>query len=59
LLIGSCTNLDENVYDIIIADTFYKTRDNVIQGFVRPFEHAYWCVAGANFQIQKIQPTIL
>ena len=25
LLIGSCTNLDENVYDIIIADTFYKT----------------------------------
>ncbi len=53
LLIGSCTNLDENVYDIIIADTFYKTRDNVIQGFVRPFEHAYWCVAGANFQIQE------
>lgn len=49
----SCTDLDEKVYDIIIADTFYQTRDNIIQGFVRPFEHAYWCVSGANFQIQE------
>lgn len=49
----SCTNLDEEVYDIIISDTFYQTKDNVIQGFVRPFEHAYWACAGGNYQIAE------
>ncbi|GBU07773.1 hypothetical protein AwDysgo_11040 [Bacteroidales bacterium] len=48
---SSCTDLSENVYDIIIAENFYQTKDNVIQGFVRPFDHAYWSCAAASFQL--------
>jgi hypothetical protein len=39
---ASCTDLDETTYDIIPQDSFYQTKDNVIQGFLRPFGHAYW-----------------
>ena len=49
--LAGCTNLDETVYDVLTSDTFYQTKFNVIQGFVRPFEHAYWAVSGANFQV--------
>ena len=51
--IASCTDLDETVYDIITAETFYQTKENVYQGFVRPFEHAYWACAGASFQVAE------
>ncbi len=49
----SCTDLDEEVYDVLTTDSFYQTKDNVIQGFVRPFEHAYWVCSQATFQIQE------
>ena len=42
LLSVGCTDLDEKTYDIIPQEGFYKTRENVIQGFLRPFGHAYW-----------------
>ncbi|MDR1601194.1 MAG: RagB/SusD family nutrient uptake outer membrane protein [Tannerella sp.] len=51
--IAGCTGLDETTYDIITSDTFYQTRDNVYQGYVRAFEHAYWSCAGNNFQVQE------
>lgn len=51
--LSGCTNLDEKTYDILTSDTFYQTKDNVIQGFIRPFEHAYWTVSGATFQIAE------
>lgn len=51
--LAGCTNLDEKVYDVLTSDTFYQTKFNVIQGFVRPFEHAYWTVSGANFQVSE------
>lgn len=50
---SGCTNLDEKTYDVLTSDTFYKTKDNVIQGFVRPFEHAYWTVSGGTFQVSE------
>ena len=36
LLSVGCTDLDEKTYDIIPQEGFYKTRENVIQGFLRP-----------------------
>jgi hypothetical protein len=50
---AGCTNLDETVYNTVISDTFYQSRDNVYQGFVRVFEHAYWACAGATFQVAE------
>ncbi|MDR1331605.1 MAG: RagB/SusD family nutrient uptake outer membrane protein [Tannerella sp.] len=52
-LLAGCTGLDETTYDIITSETFYQTRDNVYQGYVRAFEHAYWSCAGSNFQVQE------
>jgi hypothetical protein len=51
--ISGCTNLDESTYDIIVAETFYQSKDNVYQGFVRVFEHAYWACAGSTFQVAE------
>lgn len=42
LISAGCTDLDETTYDIIPQEGFYKTKENVIQGFLRPFGHAYW-----------------
>ncbi|WP_114940633.1 RagB/SusD family nutrient uptake outer membrane protein [Mucilaginibacter endophyticus] len=46
LLTGSCTKLDEHVYDKVDASGFLTRRDDVIRDFLRPFEHAYWSIQG-------------
>ncbi|SEM62892.1 Starch-binding associating with outer membrane [Mucilaginibacter gossypiicola] len=46
LLAGSCTKLDEHVYDKVDAASFLTRRDDVIRDFLRPFEHAYWSIQG-------------
>lgn len=53
LISFGCTDLHENVYDIITTDEFYKSKKNVIQAFVRPFDHAYSASAGAWFQVSE------
>lgn len=46
LLTGSCTKLDEKVYDKVDASGFLTRRDDVIRDFLRPFEHGYWSIQG-------------
>lgn len=46
LLTGSCTKLNEHVYDKVDAASFLTRRDDVIRDFLRPFEHAYWSIQG-------------
>lgn len=46
LVAGSCTKLDEKVYDKVAVDQFLTRRDDVIRDFLRPFEHAYWSIQG-------------
>jgi hypothetical protein len=43
---GSCTKLDEHVYDRVDASGFLTRRDDVIRDFLRPFEHGYWSIQG-------------
>lgn len=45
-LAGSCTKLDEHVYDQVDASGFLTRRDDVIRDFLRPFEHGYWSIQG-------------
>lgn len=41
---AACTNLDENAYDVIVADDFYNNRDEIISAVLRPYTHANaWC----------------
>src|SRR6202012_3426870 len=46
LMTGSCTKLDEHVYDKVEATQVLTRRDDVIRDFLRPFEHSYWSIMG-------------
>jgi len=52
--LGSCTNLDETVYDRFTADAFLQTKDDVYRDFLRTFEHGYNTIQGAPFQLQEL-----
>ncbi len=45
---SSCTNLDENAYDIIVADDFYNNKNEVISAVLRPYTHANAWVSPAG-----------
>ncbi|WP_374950715.1 RagB/SusD family nutrient uptake outer membrane protein [Mucilaginibacter sp.] len=49
ILAGSCTKLDEKVYDQVDASGFLTRRDDVIRDFLRPFEHGYWSIQGNDY----------
>lgn len=36
---NSCTKLDETVYSSITAESFFKTKEEVIANYIRPFAH--------------------
>ncbi len=48
LMLGSCTKLDEHVYDKVDQSQFLTRRDDVIRDFLRPFEHSYWSIQGGD-----------
>lgn len=41
LMMNSCTNLDENVYDKVMSGNYYQTRADVIHAVFRPHEHIF------------------
>ena len=51
--ITNCTNLDETVYSVITSDVFYMTKENVYQGFVRPFDYGFRACTGGSFHTQE------
>lgn len=44
LILGSCTNLDETLYDQVGTQNYYNTRSDVERAVYRPFEHAFWSI---------------
>lgn len=48
----SCTDLTENVYDQIVTENYYNTKDDVVRAVFRPFEHAFWSI-GPRFTINE------
>lgn len=45
-LIGgsACTDLTETVYDQVVSENYYNTKDDIIRAVFRPFEHGYWSI---------------
>ena len=37
---SACTKLDENAYDVIVADEFYNNKNEVLSAVLRPYTHA-------------------
>ncbi|MBD5233214.1 MAG: RagB/SusD family nutrient uptake outer membrane protein [Bacteroidales bacterium] len=48
LALGSCTNLDETLYDQVGSDNYYNTKMDVIRATFRPFEHAFWSIGSRH-----------
>ena len=43
-ILGSCTDLDETLYDQVGTQNYYNTKMDVIRATFRPFEHAFWSI---------------
>ncbi len=44
MALGSCTDLDETLYDQVGTQNYYNTKNDVIRAVFRPFEHAFWSI---------------
>ncbi len=44
LTMGSCTDLDETLYDQVGTQNYYNTKNDVVRATFRPFEHAFWSI---------------
>ena len=54
LVAGSCTKLDEQLYDKITSANFLQTKNDVVRDFLRAFEHSYWSIqGGSTFMLQE------
>lgn len=47
-VLGSCTDLDETLYDQVGSDNYYNTKMDVIRATFRPFEHAFWSIGSRH-----------
>lgn len=41
---GSCTDLEETLYDQVGTKNYYNTKNDVVRAVFRPFEHAFWSI---------------
>lgn len=48
MLLGSCTDLDETLYDQVGSENYYNTKMDVIRATFRPFEHAFWSIGSRH-----------
>ena len=53
VLIGGCINLDETVYDKVLSENYYNSRQDVINSVFRPFEHIFESVQ-SSFRVQEM-----
>ncbi len=43
LVAPACTDLTEEAFDVLPADTYYQDDNSIIAALIRPYEHAQWC----------------
>lgn len=49
LIMGSCTDLKENLYDQVVNDDYYNNKNEVISAVLRPYTHANaWTTPGQD-----------
>ena len=53
VFISGCINLDETVYDKVLSENYYNTRQDVINSVFRPFEHVFESVQ-SSFRVQEM-----
>lgn len=53
ILSGSCTNLDQDFYDRVTPETFYKSEKDIKAALYRPFTHARWYLGEDRWNLQE------
>ena len=48
----SCTDLSETVYDQVMSENYYNTKQDVINAVFRPFEHLFVCAYLRNWGVE-------
>src|SRR5690606_8956187 len=49
----SCTNLEQEWYDQVVPETFFKSEKDVKAALYRPFTHARWYLGGDRWKLQE------
>lgn len=49
----SCTELEQDWYDKVVPETFFKTEKDVKAALYRPFTHARWYVENERWNLQE------
>ncbi|HEY9490333.1 MAG TPA: RagB/SusD family nutrient uptake outer membrane protein [Chryseosolibacter sp.] len=42
IVLASCTNLEEDVFDTLTSDIYYQDKNSIIAAVTRPYEHGHW-----------------
>lgn len=50
---GACTNLDQEFYDRVTPETFYKSEKDIKAALYRPFTHARWYLGEDRWNLQE------
>lgn len=53
LFSGACTNLDQQFYDKVTPETFFKSEKDINAVLYRPFTHARWYLSWDRWNLQE------
>jgi hypothetical protein len=54
-LVPACTDLEEETFDVLPADTYFQDKNSVIAALVRVYEHGHWVGwDGARWVLQEL-----
>jgi hypothetical protein len=53
LFLGACTNLDQEFYDRVTPETFFKSEKDIKAALYRPFTHARWYLGADRWKLQE------
>ncbi|HEX8529668.1 MAG TPA: hypothetical protein VF646_06580, partial [Cytophagales bacterium] len=42
VVVPSCTNLEEEAFDVLPANRYYQDKNSVVAAVTRVYEHAHW-----------------
>ncbi|ALL06194.1 glycan metabolism protein RagB [Pedobacter sp. PACM 27299] len=50
---GGCTKLDQQFYDKVTPETFFKSKKDIMAALYRPFTHARWYLGDDRWRLQE------
>lgn len=53
IVTGSCTKLDQEWYDKVVPETFFKSEKDIKAALYRPFTHARWYLGSDRWKLQE------